>query len=81
MFNEENFISQAKNCYQSFKKEITQEEINFAVEMAKEHNVKEEKMYVKPEADLTDKIKLRGYSWFNYIMVTTYKQFNLSKHV
>lgn len=81
MFNEENFIVQAKKCYiEALKREITQEEIEFAVNMAKENNVKEEQMYNKPEEKLTNTIQLRGNSWFNYIMVNTYKNFNLNKH-
>lgn len=81
MFNEENFISQANQCYKdTCKREITQEELNFAINLAKENNIKEEQMYSKKQIDLTSKVKLSSTTWFNYIMVTTYKQFNLNKH-
>lgn len=81
MFNEENFINQANQCYKdTCKREITKDELNFAINLAKENNVKEEQMYNKKQVDLTNKIQLSSTTWFNYIMVTTYKQFNLNRH-
>lgn len=81
MYNQEKFKEAANKCFNDIvKRDLSAEELEFAINMANEHNLTDDKMYNRVAVDGASKIGIRSSTWFNYILTTTYKQFNLRKN-
>lgn len=74
--NETYFKEQAKQCWlNATKKEITEEQLDFALQYAKEQGYSDNNLYHKPNQEDANKIGLKIVPKFNYVISYTYKHF------